>query len=1098
MTLTNAPGSTAPVQPRPDCEYAFERTIVEALTASDWHEGERGKGAYNPELGLDTAQLWTFLGATQPAALERLKEFTGEAGSPEAAGIAMREFGKLLAREIDARGTLDVLRNGVKDRGLHIELAYFRPAHAIAEDAFHNYRSNRLTVTPRLRYAPDHTRELDLVLFLNGLPLATAELKSSASQSPQNVEDAKHQYRTTRDPKDLIFAKRALVHFAVDEMLVFLTTRLQGEKTLFLPFNQGSKGPGNPGGAGNPPLPDSENGPAYRTAYLWEEVWQPDNWMAIVKRFLHVEDPRNKKGAAKSGRPRRVSVHNRTLIFPRYHQWDAVRRLTNHAAYHGSGQNYLVEHSAGSGKSNTIGWLAHHLSVLHGSAEPGALDPKAVAEGRIEADKPVFHKIVVVTDRTVLDDQLQDTIYQFDHTPGVVRRVKGTEGAKSQQVAQALGDTGTKIIIVTAQTFPHILEGVTGLQDKRIAIIVDEAHSGQTGSSVPKMRKVLRGLGAEEKAGKDEEEFLTSSAAARQMHPMLSYFAFTATPKKKTLNLFGVTDPDSKLKRGFHIYSMKQAIEEGFILDPLRNYTRYTTHWRVAKDGAEQIEVDEDKAKGELAKFVYLNPTTLAQHAEIIVEHFAVHGRRRLGGRAKAMVVTRSRQAAYKMYEHLVQATKDLDCADLGVLVAFSGELEVEKEIDGVVTEVKVTEAELNGVSEKELPDAFAYTRADDRYAALRTGRPGGAPPRTEYRMLVVAEKYQTGFDQPLLTHMYIEKPLTDVAAVQTLSRLNRTHPRKSQEDLFVLDFVNDPEDIKKEYAPYFKEARTEPADVNLLYISQREVTDHQLLYEDEMEAFVRALAAAQAADGSASVGEPGARRWEKAHAGLYRHTDAARARFVERQEQDRDAAEEFRADLRGFLRQYGFLSQLMPRVDIGLERLYLYGKHLANILPPPPYDPSLDIGEMDLTHMRVTKVGDYDISLTDDDVEDLAPYGAEGAGGHRDPAKILLSELIEEFNVRYGLGLSEADRVMYEERIVAAAGDPDLEDAAVAARNEGDFEHPFNKRFRDIMIERAEADTKFTERYFSDAEFQGQLLQEARTAAYRLIRRRHNLPDTR
>lgn len=1088
--ISSAP---APRQVRAATEEAFEATVTEALTASGWHLGQRGD--YDSALGIDTAQLRDFLGATQPDAVEKLKEFTGADAGDNAADLAMGEFKKLLAKEIDQRGALDVLRNGVRDRGLHIDLAYFRPAHSIAEDAFDNYRRNRLSVTRQLRYSPKHSKELDLVLFLNGIPVATAELKSSASTHPRTVEDAKRQYRLDRDPNDLIFAKRALVHFAVDEQLVFLTTRLKGQKTGFLPFNQGSEGPGNPGGAGNPPL--SSDGPAYRAAYLWEEVWQRDNWLDLIKRFLHVEDPKRKK--RKTGAARRISVHDRTLIFPRYHQWDAVRKLTAHAGHHGSGQNYLVEHSAGSGKSHTIGWLAHHLSVLHGSAERAALDPQAVHEGRIEPNTPVFHKIVVITDRTVLDEQLQDTIYQFDHTPGVVQRIKATNGAKSKQVADALANTATKIIIVTAQTFPYVLEGVSSLKEKRIAIIVDEAHSGQSGGdSVTKLRKVLRGLGAEEKAGADEADFLTSSATDRKMHPKLSYFAFTATPKRKTLNLFGIKDPDTNLMRGFHIYSMKQAIEEGFILDPLRNYWRYKTSWKVDKEGAQEIEVPEDKAKGELAKFVYLNPATLSQHAEIIIDHFATHGRRRLGGRAKAMVVTRSRKAAYEMHRHLIQSAKDLDCEDLGILVAFSGELDVKREVDGEVKKVKVTEAALNGFPEKELPEAFAYTRADDPHAALRTGKPGGAPLRTEYRILVVAEKYQTGFDQPLLTHMYVEKPLTDVAAVQTLSRLNRTHPLKSQEDLFVLDFVNDPDDIKKEYAPYFKEARTEPADPNLLYAGQRTVMDHQLLREEEMNAFITALASAQPAAGSLTAAQPAVRKWEKAHSALYRHTDAALTRFEALQAQDRDAAEEFRSDLRDFLRQYGFLSQLMTYPDTELERLYLYGKHLANVLPPPPHDPSLDIGEMDLTHMRVTKVGEYDVSLGDEDVEDLPPYSSDGVGLYRDPTKALLSEIIEDFNEQHGLGLSEADRVMYEERIVAAAEDQDLQEAAVAARNEGDFEHPFNKRFRDIMIERAEADTKLTEKYFSDEEFQGRLLQEARRAAYRLIRRRHNLPDTR
>ncbi|SFC82589.1 type I restriction endonuclease subunit R [Streptomyces aidingensis] len=1060
-------------------EGAFEDAVTGALLDTGWRSGQQGD--YDPELGLDTAHLWEFIGATQPYVLEALKDLAG--GDPDA---AMREFKRLVAQEIDARGALDVLRNGVKDRGLRVEMAYFRPAHTVAEDALDNYRRNRLSVTRQLRYSAEHGNTLDLVLFVNGIPVATAELKSSASAHPQTVKDAIRQYRQDRDPKDLLFAKRALVHFAVDEELVFLTTKLKGQKTGFLPFNQGSAGPGNSGGAGNPPL--APGGPAYRTAYLWEEVWQPDAWLDLLKRFLHVEDPKLKKGGQGSPGGRRTSVHDRTLIFPRYHQWHAVRRLTEDAARHGSGNNYLVMHSAGSGKSNTIAWLAHRLSTLHGSAEPGALDEQAVIAGRIEPNKPVFHKIVVITDRSVLDRQLQDTIYQFDHTPGVVERITGSGGSKSQEVAKALANTATKIVIVTVQTFPYVLEGVQSLSDKRIAVIVDEAHSGQSGDSVSKLRKVLRGLGAEDKDG-DDEDFLTSSAAARQMHPNLTYFAFTATPKQKTLNLFGIHDPVADEMRAFHIYSMKQAIEEGFILDPLRNYTTYTTQWKVQKEGAEQIEVDPDKAKAELGRFVYLNPATLAQHAEVIVDHFQRHGRSRLGGRAKAMVVTRSREHAVRMYRAVQQATKDLGCEDLGVLVAFSGELELDDE--------RVTEAQLNGIPEKELPEAFAYTRADDRHAALRTGRPGGAPSRTEYRILIVAEKYQTGFDQPLLTSMYVEKPLTDVAAVQTLSRINRTHPLKSQDDLFVLDFANKADAIQDSFRPYFTEARTQRADPNLLYAAQRAVMNHQLLREEELKAFIEAYVRAQpATDAGAADSAAGNRAWERQHAALYRHTDAAKARFEQLQQQGRDAAEDFRTDLRDYLRKYGFLSQLMPRPDTELERLYLYGKHLANILPPPPYDPSVDIGELDLTHMRVSQDGKHDLSLDEDDAQALPGFDSS-AGTYKEPSKALLSEIIEDFNERHGLGLSEADRLMYEERIVAAAEDPGLEAAAVASRNEGDFELPFQSRFRDIMIERAEADTKFTERYFSDAEFQGKLDQEARRAAYRLIRRRHNLPDT-
>ena len=1035
---------------RAHTEHAFEQAILDAMLADGWLPGTTD--GYDPELALDTDQLLTFIGATQQKSWDRLVDY---AGGDHA--LAQREFCRLLARELDARGALDVLRNGVKDRGVRINLAYFRPAHTVADDALEDYRHNRLSVRNQLRYSPEHGNTVDLALFVNGIPVATAELKNHLTG--QTVEDAKHQYRTDRDPKDLIFAKRTLVHFAVDPDLVFVTTRLAGADTRFLPFNQGTNGPGNIGGAGNPPAGES----GYATSYLWERVWQPDNWLDLIKRFLHREPaPKSTSGA-------RTNPHDRPLIFPRYHQWHAVRSLTEHAARHGSGNNYLVMHSAGSGKSNTIGWLAHRLSTLHGSDEPGALDPDAVQADRVAPNEPVFHKIVVITDRDVLDKQLQDTIYQFDHTPGVVEKITGTGGSKSAEVTEALSNTASKIVIVTVQTFPYVLEGVATLHDKRVAVIVDEAHSGQSGESVTKLKKVLRGMGAEE-TGDDDSDPLTSSAMARGQHPNLSYFAFTATPKDKTLQLFGITDPDTGLNRAFHIYSMRQAIEEEFILDVLPNYVTYQTYWKVAKDGAENIEVDPDRAGAEIARFAYLNPATLAAHAEIIVKHFRDKAADRLGGRSKAMVVTRSRESAARMFQAIKQSADDLGWPDLGVLVAFSGTLT----LDGT----EVTESQLNdGLPEKQLPEAFAYTAAD---------KPAGTRERTEYRILVVADKYQTGFDQPLLTSMYVEKPLTGVAAVQTLSRLNRIHPLKNQGDLFILDFANNADDIQEAFKPYYEEAVTTPADPNLLYRKQRQVMDHQLLYESEMQEFVDDYLAKQPSQGTA---------WQRKHGNLYKHTEAAVRRFDALHAEDNDAAEQFRGDLSDFVRKYGFLAQVMQFTDAELERLFLFGKHLLNRLPRRE-SPAVDIGELDLTHLRVSRSGEHDLRLEPEGEHSVGGMNDGDAGSGKDPRTALLSELIDDFNQRYGLGLSEADKLMYEERVVALAEDPEMEQGVVASRNEGDVEHLANERFRDIMVDRAEADTKFTEKFFNDSEFGGRLTREARRAAYRMIRKRHGLSD--
>lgn len=1045
---------------RVNTEKAFEEEIVSSLLADRWTEGDPAD--FRPEYGLDTSQLMTFIGATQNDAWLTLVSYAG--GDM---GVARQHFLRYLAKEIDARGALDVLRNGIKDRGVRIRLAYFKPAYAVADDALDDYRANQLSVTRQVHFsAATPAQSVDLTLFVNGIPVATAELKSSASANPQTVEDAKEQYRTRRDPKDPFFARRALVHFAVDENLVFLATRLRGEKTVFLPFNQGTAGPGNSGGAGNPALSAEADSPVYRTSYLWQQVWQRDAFLDLIKRFLHVEDVRSARAKGRGG-SRRTSVHDRALIFPRYHQWHAVLKLTAHAARHGSGNNYLIMHSAGSGKSNTIAWLAHRLSTLHGAGTPGALDPEAVTTGRVAAEEPIFHKIVVITDRSVLDRQLQSTIYQFDHTPGVVERITGTGGSKSAEVAAALTNTATKIVIVTVQTFSYVLDGVAAMKGKRVAVIVDEAHSGYSSDAVSNIGKVVSGKGSEDV---DPDEPLLSSMQARQQLPNVSYFAFTATPKQKTLNKWGVLDPVANEMRAFHIYAMRQAIEEGFILDVLRNYTTYKTYWRVAKEGAEDVEVEAGKAGAQLARLVYLNPATLDAHAEIIVDHFQRKAAKRLGGRAKAMVVTRSREDAVRMYQAILKATDDLSCGHFGVLVAFSGELEIDK--------VKVTEAGLNGLPERELPEAFSWTRAD-----------GDGASRTEYRFLIVADKYQTGFDQPLLTSMYVEKPLSGVAAVQTLSRLNRIHPLKSQDDLFVLDFANDAEDIQAAFKPYFEEAVAEPADPNLLYTAQRAVMDHQILVESELEAFANAYLTAQ----TAAAGAAG--RWDRRHAALYHLTDPARQRFERLAAEDPDTAEEFRSALLDYVRKFGFLSQVMQFVAEELERLYLFARHLINRLPHRQ-DPSVDIGQVDLTHLRVSKTGQHDMALDPEGAQLLSGFGDKSGGAGKDPEKMLLSELIDEFNERYGAGMSAADKVQFEERIVAAVDDPDLQEAAVASRNEGDFELPFDGRFRDIMVERAEADTAFTEKFFSDAEFSGRLTREARRAAYQMIRRRAGLTD--
>ena len=698
-------------------EFAFEERVEYELVRHGWIRGPR---AYDPELGLATAEMWQFVGKTQVKKFEKLIELHGE-DEPK----AMRAFVIRVANEVDARGVLDVLRHGVKDRGVLIDLCYFRPGHTLAANALEDYDANVLSVERQLHFsARDATQLVDLALFVNGLPVASMELKNP--MTGQDADDAVAQYRR-RDPNELFFARRTLVHFAVDPDRAFITTRLSGGDTEFLPFNVGSAGAGNSGGAGNPAPVRND----YSVSYLWENIWRRDNWLEILHRYLHVQTASPKD-----------DPHAAPRIFPRYHQWDAVQRMVGDARNRGAGQDYLIEHSAGSGKSNTIAWLAHRLSTLFS-----------------DANEQVFHKVIVITDRTVLDRQLQRTIYQFDHTPGVVMRID----EDSAQLAAALEDSTSKIIISTLQKFPYVLSKIAGteLGGKRYAVIVDEAHSSQGGDAAARLRQAI-GAGNEARTDETPLEYL---GRMRRKQPNLSYFAFTATPTSRTLNLFGRFDParpnpdkpgETGMNVPFHVYSMRQAIQEGYILDVLANYITYDTKWRLrnlAVDHQESQsanpEVDERKAKRELVRFAVRHPTSVDQRAKLIIDDFRDNVDRRLGGRAKAMVVTSSRQDALAMYQAIQTYAGALS---YGTLVAFSGSLEP-------TPGVTVTEAQLNGFSEGQLPKMFDYTRADDPRAETSGKR--------EYRLLVAAEKYQTGFDQPLLCAMYVDKPLTGVAAVQ-------------------------------------------------------------------------------------------------------------------------------------------------------------------------------------------------------------------------------------------------------------------------------------------------------------------------------------------
>jgi type I restriction enzyme, R subunit len=951
-------------------EEAFEREIAEWLTGhGGYAAGERDH--FDPEAGLDTAQLWEFIGATQADDWHRLRMLHG--GS---ADDAQRAFKDRLVKEIDARGTVDVLRRGVVDHGVTIRLAYFRPAHGLTPALVNLYNANRLTVTRQLRYEAASGKTVDLALFVNGLPVATAEIKNQITG--QDIENAKAQYRNDRDPANVTLARRAVVHFAIDTELVAMTTRLAGASTEFLPFNRGRDH-----GAGNPVNPEG-----HRTAYLWQDVWSSDNWLDVLQRFVHVA------AAAGSGPDsRRARKLGRKVIFPRYHQWDAVRRLEAAARAEGPGHDYLIEHSAGSGKSNTIAWLAHRLSALHD-----------------DADHPVFDKVVVITDRNVLDKQLQDTIYQFDHAHGVVQKID----KDSKQLADALAGAQARIIITTLQKFPVVMRQGVDLPDRKYAVIVDEAHSSQSGESVTDLKAVIGSgdLAAAEATDAHAEppdavaQALAERARARGKQPNVSFFAFTATPKGSTLVEFGRRNPVSGKHEPFHLYTMRQAIEEGFILDVLASYVTYETYWNIEKAIPDDPAYDSAKAKAAIARFVSLHEHNLAQKAQIVVEHFRQHVQRKIGGRAKAMVVTASRLHAVRYQQALTAYCREHGYG-LGVLVAFSGTVQV-----GDGPDVQAwTEANMNGFPESRTPERFA---------------------ESDSRILVVADKYQTGFDQPLLYAMYVDKALGGVAAVQTLSRLNRTCDGK--DGTFVLDFRNDSDQVREAFARYYMQTVAPPTDPNLMYDTRAALDPFGVLWPDEIERALELLTAPE------SAGLHG-----RIHAALVPSID----RFRDLQQAQQDA---FRDALSRFINTYGFLSQVVAFTDTKLEGDYLFCRALAAFIRSAG-DAGLDLGSaVELTRLRTEQTFAGSLALKPDTDGEVSTLFA-GAGRTREADEAPLSEIVASLNERFGTDFGEGDFVGFfgavSDKLVAQA---DIQQAA-ANNTPENFRLVLQKEFEQQVI---------------------------------------------
>ena len=1024
-------------------ELAFETYVEEILAGNGWVSGSNA--GWDKQRALFPAQVTAFLQQTQPKLWDEMR-------SLHASGLEPLILATLV-KELDAKGSLHVLRHGFKFYGKTFRLAYFKPAHGANPEALQLFAMNVLTVTRQVPCHPTDNRTLDMVLAVNGLPVATIELKNPGTG--QSWRHAVGQYQNDRDPRAPLFdfKKRALVHFAADPDEIYMTTRLAGEKTFFLPFNRGS----HPGqiicGAGNP-----QHKSGYRTGYFWEEVLHRESFLDILGHFMFLE---KKEEKVDDGRGGYRWVTKETMIFPRYHQLDSVRKLVGAAREEGPGRNYLVQHSAGSGKTNSISWLSHRLASLHTTA-----------------DERVFDCVVVITDRKVLDRQLQDAIYQIEHAQGVVKAID----EDSKQLAAALVD-GTKIVIATVQKFPFVLGAlllVAGadsqdyatveerqqakawqaeIANRRYAVIVDEAHSSQTGESAREFKAIL-GAAAQAANGDSEpdwEDRLNQVMQSRRRQPNLSFFAFTATPKGKTLELFGRTGASGK-PEAFHLYSMRQAIEEGFILDVVKNYTTYATYYRLVKAVEDDPNLPKKKAARALAKFMTLHPYNIEQKTEVMVEHYRQKVLGHLGGRAKAMVVTSSRLHAVRYMNAFERYIADNGYTDVRPLVAFSGTVR-DPDTDIEYTEPGMNKDCVSGkpIGEGQLPDRFASP---------------------DYQILLVANKYQTGFDQPLLCAMYVDKRLDGVQAVQTLSRLNRKIPGK--ENPFVLDFVNEAEDIYRAFKPYYDSTSLqETSDPQQLETIKHELDAAQIYFWSEVEAFARIFYRTPEKQSAAD------------HAHMQRHLQPAVDRF--KALEDEEKRSDFREKLGGFVAVYAFLSQVLPYGDPALEMLYSYGRFL---LPHLPLDRDLErvkLGdEVGLQYYRLQRIYSGEISLQQGESEGVKSPTNVGTGKADDP-KLPLSEIIQILNERFATSFTEEDRLFFEQIREKASKDPQVIQTALANPLDK-FQLGIRRLVEDFMIQRMDDNDKIVTRYMDDSEFQNAAFPVLARAIFETVRARETV----
>lgn len=999
-------------------EKAFESTVESMLHGGGWSNGALSE--WDVERALFPDRVVAFLRDMHPKLWAKMDD----SRSQNMEHLLIEE----LVKELDNKGTLYVLRHGFRFHGQTFHLAWFKPSHGLNPESLTRYERNELTVTRQVPCHPGKADTLDLVFAVNGVPVATCELKNP--MTGQNWRSAIRQYKQDRDPNAPIFRfkKRALVHFAADTDEVHMTTRLDREKTRFLPFNRGS----NPGaiqcGGGNPLHPSG-----YRTGYFWQEVLTRDRFLTILGSYVFVEH-RDEKVEDERG----VRIEKReNVIFPRYHQFDAINRLVASARAEGSGRNYLIQHSAGSGKTNSISWLSHRLASLHNAD-----------------DEKVYNCVVVITDRRVLDQQLQDAVYQIEHAQGVVKAID----QDSKQLAEALVD-GTMIVITTLQKFPFVMSGLlhiagsdspdsasAGEQEqaakwrkeiasRRYAVIVDEAHSSQTGESAHEMKAILGARGQEAGEGADDwEDGLNAVVESRGPQPNLSFFAFTATPKGKTLELFGRPGLDGK-PEPFHVYSMRQAIEEGFILDVLQHYIDYDAYYRLVKQAEDDPELPKRRTSVALAKFMTLHPHNIAQKTEVIVEHFRNHVRHNMGGRAKAMVVTSSRLQAVRYMQVFQLYIAENGCgSEICPLVAFSGT------VYDPETGLEFTEPSMNidAVTGKPISEENLPTRFDS----------------PDYNLLLVAEKYQTGFDQPRLQAMYVDKRLDGVQAVQTLSRLNRVAAGKAPP--FVLDFVNDPEDIRAAFAPYYDQTELLAAsDPYRLEELKHELDVAQVYHKAEVDGFAEIFYL------------PASRHRTQDHAQLEAQLQPAVDRFRALDEDEQTA---FRERLSAFVNLYAFLSQIIPYGDGELEKLSSFGRYLLPHIRLEREAVKIDV-DVELEYYRLQRISSDAISLADGK-STYVTSPIEVGTGDPEEERAPLSEIIDRLNERFGTEFTNEDRLFFEQVKERAVQNKHVRQTAL--NNPLDkFSLGIREMIGKLMIERMGENNALVTRYMNDAEFQ-------------------------